>query len=945
MGFFDNIFSKRKKEEQAIVYSDIGNIEDLAGHVLEGVSLREGEVFTASFDKVADPDGHFSFRQVNEENINPQAVMADDSWRGTVSISRKGNNTFIFDSVYSQEKVELEYEGEEDHILIESNGRTIHAKINYTMEAEDEKSPVQRIPHVSYKTSDGREGEFTREQSGVLMSDVLDMEVSKADNIHYAAHWANAVLHAKIIEEAVSKKEDKGLNQSPEEIRKDISAIILTDKEVDEELSAAAKEAAKRGRQYKLAKGVVTLGGTATVLAPFISQAAMMMDAYAHEADVQQDTVSQKNIGPEAEENSSNVHETRTITETKTVNNAHEVESQLKASLQETDRQADEMLKAGMEEINNKYDAQEESIKSAAENARAEAVHNYAETVAAEHADYAKDVGELNNQRIAEDARYNSAVGEIKTAAEQGRAALLAEKTEIEGLSEKSVYTQASHWAEETMESMPEELKNMEVHEGTVIHSQENSSGTDSFKRTGSQVMDENGDWHVRNETVSSSGNMSKNQNLEAGYNDAFVSLNEDGNISLDFGEKDGRRTTNMNPTKFLYSTGMSADEFLKLSQSDPEHPAVLNAMSSLAREAGMEGVSDHFLGLAEESLSQYQDKALEGIFDDLQFVNQQETENLNQAETEHLIRGNDILEDINERGRERADKLDNFKSGLDAEMTAIDNQLAEDLAANEAARLTEIDALNKEVTDFCQTSYDNALKTAQSSYVEETITTTRTIEPEPVVQAAPSVQEPVQPPASQAFQQESFVNSGMSMPDYDPGLQKRREEEQKNVPSPTLNDILEDINERGLERADNLDNFKSGLDAEMTAIDTRLAEVLAANEAGRQEALDALNEEVKETESDNLAPAPRAFTPSAAAQKLLREHQGKPPVPPMSATAQKGGQEPAVPSLPKETGQRYVASQQARILLKEHLAGKEKSPGNPPVSLHVIDQKNEKTA
>ena len=253
--------------------------------------MQEGEVFTASFDKVADSDGNLSFRQVNEENINPEEVMADDSWRGTVSISRKGNNTFIFDSVYSQEKGELEYEGEEDHILIESNGRTIHAKINYTMEAEDEKSPVQRIPHVSYKTSDGREGEFTREQSGVLMSDVLDMEVSKADNIHYAAHWANAVLHAKIIEEAVSKKEDKGLEQSPEEIRKDISAIILTDKEVDEELSAAAKEAAKRGRQYKLAKGVVTLGRTATVLAPFVSQAAMMMDAYAHEADVQQQTV------------------------------------------------------------------------------------------------------------------------------------------------------------------------------------------------------------------------------------------------------------------------------------------------------------------------------------------------------------------------------------------------------------------------------------------------------------------------------------------------------------------------------------------------------------------------------------------------------------------------------------------------------------------------------
>ena len=893
MGFFDWLRNKQETEqatEQKTVYSDTGNIEDLVNSVMENISLQEGEVFTASFDKVADPDGHFSFRQVNEENINPEAVMADDSWRGTVSISHKGNNTFIFDSVYSQEKGELEYEGEEDHILIESNGRTIHAKINYTMEAEDEKSPVQRIPHVSYKTSDGREGEFTREQSGVLMSDVLDMEVSKADNIHYAAHWANAVLHAKIIEEAVSKKEDKGLEQSPEEIRKDmpeeirkdISAIILTDKEMGEELSAAAKEAAKRRRQYKVAKDFVVLGKTAAALAPFVSQAAMMMDAYAHEADVQHVATS-VNVGEKVEENSSDNHEPQTVTETKTVNNAHEVESQLKASLQETDRQADEMLKAGMEEINNKYDAQEESIKSAAENARAEAVHNYAETVAAEHADYAKDVGELNNQRIAEDARYNSAVGEIKTAAEQGRAALLAEKTEIEGLSEKSVYTQASHWAEETMESMPEELKNMEVHEGTVIHSQENSSGTDSFKRTGSQVMDENGDWHVRNETVSSSGNMSKNQNLEAGYNDAFVSLNEDGNISLDFGEKDGRRTTNMNPTKFLYSTGMSADEFLKLSQSDPEHPAVLNAMSSLAREAGMEGVSDHFLGLAEESLSQYQDKALEGIFDDLQFVNQQETENLNQAETEHLIRGNDILEDINERGRERADKLDNFKSGLDAEMTAIDNQLAEDLAANEAARLTEIDALNKEVTDFCQTSYDNALKTAQSSYVEETITTTRTIEPEPVVQAAPSVQEPVQPPASQAFQQESFVNSGMSMPDYDPGLQKRREEEQKNVPSPTL----------------------------------------------------------KETESDNLAPAPRDFTPSAAAQKLLREHQGKPPVPPMSATAQKGGQEPLIPSLPKETEQRYESSSRARALREKYLADKEKSVRKPPVPSHFVNKSN----
>ena len=939
MGFFDWLRNKQETEP------DTGNIEDLVNSVMENISLQEGEVFTASFDKVAGSDGHFSFRQVNEENINPEAVMNDNSWQGTVSISHKGNKTFVFDSVYSRDGEELEYKGDEDHILIESNGRTIHAKIDYSFEMEQNDSP-KRIPHVSYKTSDGREGEFTKEQSAVLMSDVLDMEINKADNIHYTPHWANSVLHAKIIEEAVGKKEDKGLNQSPEEIRKDISAIILTDKEMGEELSAAAKEAAKRRRQYKVAKDFVVLGKTAAALAPFVSQAAMMMDAYAHEADVQQDTVSQKNIGPEAEENSSNVHETRTITETKTVNNAHEVERQLKASLQETDRQADEMLKAGMEEINNKYDAQAENIKSDAANAKAEAVHNHAEAVAAEHADYAKDVGELNNQRIAEDVRYNSAVGEIKTAAEQGRAALLAEKTEIERLSEKSVYTQASHWAEETMESMPEELKNMEVHEGTVIHDlEQNSSGTDSFKRTGSQVMDENGDWHVRNETVSSSGNMSKNQNLEAGYNDAFVSLNEDGNISLDFGEKDGRRTTNMNPTKFLYSTGMSADEFLKLSQSDPEHPAVLNAMSSLAREAGMEGVSDHFLGLAEESLSQYQDKALEGISNDLQFVNQQETENLNQAETEHLIRGNDILEDINERGRERADKLDNFKSGLDAEMTAIDTRQAEDLVANEAGRQEALDALNKEVTNFRQTGYDNALKTAQSSYVEETITTTRTIEPEPVVQAAPSVQEPVQPPASQAFQQEGFVNSGMSMPDYDPGLQKRREEEQKNVPSPTLNDILEDINERGLERADNLDNFKSGLDAEMTAIDTRLAEVLAANEAGRQEALDALNEEVKETESDILAPAPRAFTPSAAAQKLLREHQGKPPVPPMSATAQKGGQEPAVPSLPKETGQRYVASQQARILLKEHLAGKEKSPGNPPVSLHVIDQKNEKTA
>ena len=290
MGFFDNIFSKRKKEEQPIVYADTENVEDLAGHVLEGVSLREGEVFTASFDKVAGPDGHLSFRQVNEENIDPEAVMNDNSWQGTVSISHKGNKTFVFDSVYSRDGEELEYKGDEDHILIESNGRTIHAKIDYSFEMEQNDSP-KRIPHVSYKTSDGREGEFTKEQSAVLMSDVLDMEINKADNIHYAAHWANAVLHAKIIEEAVSKKEDKGLNQSPEEIRKDISAIILTDKEVDEELSAAAKEAAKRGRQYKLAKGVVTLGRTATVLAPFVSQAAMMMDAYAHEADVQQQTV------------------------------------------------------------------------------------------------------------------------------------------------------------------------------------------------------------------------------------------------------------------------------------------------------------------------------------------------------------------------------------------------------------------------------------------------------------------------------------------------------------------------------------------------------------------------------------------------------------------------------------------------------------------------------
>ena len=39
MGFFDNIFSKRKKEEQAIVYSDTGNIEDLVNSLIQ-VILR-----------------------------------------------------------------------------------------------------------------------------------------------------------------------------------------------------------------------------------------------------------------------------------------------------------------------------------------------------------------------------------------------------------------------------------------------------------------------------------------------------------------------------------------------------------------------------------------------------------------------------------------------------------------------------------------------------------------------------------------------------------------------------------------------------------------------------------------------------------------------------------------------------------------------------------------
>jgi outer membrane biosynthesis protein TonB len=277
MGLFD-IF--RGKKTQEVEIEDTGKIEDLANRVLGDIPLTNGEFIDKTYSKFIKEDGSFFFKEADEENDG-----VNEAYRGTFGISRIGNYhkdaennnetdletyTFISEDSYSMGEEGLEREGLKKHILIENPKGSSHVQIEYSYDENGKYGPER----VTYEMPDGKKGEFTKEQAVALMENLLEMEVSKSDDIHYAPWRVNSVLNAKTLELAIERKE-KGENLSIDNIN-EIKAELLKNPMVQQELILARKEETKKQVQYKVAKGAVFVGRLASVASMVAAQGMMI---------------------------------------------------------------------------------------------------------------------------------------------------------------------------------------------------------------------------------------------------------------------------------------------------------------------------------------------------------------------------------------------------------------------------------------------------------------------------------------------------------------------------------------------------------------------------------------------------------------------------------------------------------------------------------------------
>jgi hypothetical protein len=302
------------------------------------------------------------------------------------------NGDFHYSVIRDGKWVEGYLEPKEVQILQDSNlsEEQLDAKIktaimDNALQAAYDKGQLKRVPVISYETSDGKAGEFTREQSEALMTNAFQMVINKADNLYYNAPETNSLIHAKVLERVITKNAELGFSPSPEDIRKDISAIYLTDKDVQNAFNNDLKEAKKQKIKYNVAKGIVVGGQTMIALMPLVSEFAMLAQAYnqAHSqtADVPETVEVPKNddLKEEATPKLKIVEETveETVETTSVENNLKEVQAAERQAKLELDEDLNTKRNKGIQEINDKYDKNANDIKDGAKNARSGALDDY----------------------------------------------------------------------------------------------------------------------------------------------------------------------------------------------------------------------------------------------------------------------------------------------------------------------------------------------------------------------------------------------------------------------------------------------------------------------------------------------------------------------------------------------------------------------------------------